>query len=251
VEDKAMEVLYGRNAVRETLRAMRRKVYRVLISKGVKESGVVAEILAMAEQRRIPFQRVERHILDEIGDVNHQGVAAETSPYPYADLEEALAEARRCEEMPILLFLDCLQDPQNFGSLLRTAEAVGVHGVIIPKRRAVHVTPAVVKSSAGAVEHLSVVKATNLVRAIEGVKEKGIWIIGLENSPEAYLYHQADLNIPLALVVGSEGKGMRRLVKEACDILVKLPMCGKINSLNAAVAGSIVLYEVRRQRDSA
>jgi len=240
-------ILYGRNAVREALRAGRRRFYKLVLAEGVRESGIVAEIADLARRRQIPLQRVERRQLDEISS-NHQGVAAEVSPYPYVDWEEILAEIERGQEMPLLLLLDCLQDPQNLGSLLRTAEIVGVQGVVLPKRRAVGVTPAVVNASAGAVEHLRVARVTNLARAMEELKGRDIWIVGLENVPQAQPYYQADLNLPLALVVGSEGRGMRRLVREKCDLLIKLPMRGRISSLNAAVAGSIALYEAWRQR---
>ena len=244
------ELLYGRNAVRESLRAGRRTVYKVLLTEGVKESGTVADILNTARGQGIVPQRVERRQLDGLGDVNHQGVAAEVEPYPYSDPEEMLKVAEERGDRPLLLLLDCLQDPQNLGTLLRTAEAVGVHGVIIPKRRAVAVTPAVVNASAGAVEHLFIARVTNLVQAMERLKAADVWVAGLEDVPEAQLYHRADLNIPLALVVGSEGAGMRRLVRERCDFLIRLPMRGRIGSLNASVAGSIALYEIWRQREA-
>ena len=242
------EILYGRNAVREALRAGRRKIYKLVLAQGTKETGIVADITTLASQSAVPIQRLERQQLDRLGDVNHQGVAAEAAPYPYVELEEILAEANQRQEMSLLLMLDCLQDPQNFGALLRTAEIVGVHGVVIPKRRAVGITPAVVNSSAGAIEHLLVARVTNLVRTMEELKAKGVWMVGVEDVPQARLYHQSDLTIPLALVIGSEGRGLGRLVRETCDILIRLPMRGNISSLNAAVAGSIALYEVWRQR---
>ncbi|MEA3459527.1 MAG: 23S rRNA (guanosine(2251)-2'-O)-methyltransferase RlmB [Chloroflexota bacterium] len=242
------EILYGRNAVKEVLRAGRRRFYKLLLARGMKETGVIADITAMASKDGVPIQRLERRQLDGIGDVNHQGVAAEVSPYPYVDLEDILAAPEEKREVPLLLLLDCLQDPQNLGTLLRTAEAVRVHGVVIPHRRTASITPAVVNSSAGAVEHLLVARVTNLVRTMEKLKERGLWIVGLENVPEAKAYHEVDLNVPLALVVGSEGRGMRRLVRKACDFLIRLPMRGQVGSLNAAVAGSIALYEVQRQK---
>jgi 23S rRNA (guanosine2251-2'-O)-methyltransferase len=204
--------------------------------------------VTLAAKSGAPIQRVERRQLDRIGDFNHQGVVAEAAPYPYVELEEILAQADQRQEAPLLLMLDCLQDPQNLGSLLRTAEIVGVHGAVIPKRRAVGITPAVANSSAGATEHLLVARVTNLVRTMEELKGQGLWIVGLEDVPQARLCYQSDLTMPLALVVGSEGRGMGRLVRETCDILIRLPMRGKISSLNAAVAGSIALYEVWRQR---
>lgn len=242
------EVLYGRNAVREALRAGRRKIYKLILAQGTKETGIVADIAALAGKSKIAIQRVERRQLDKIGDFNHQGVAAEAAPYPYVELEEILAQADQRQEIPLLLMLDCLQDPQNLGTLLRTAEIVGVHGAVIPKRRAVGITPAVANSSAGATEHLLVARVTNLVRIMEELKAQGLWIVGLEDVPQARLCYQSDLTMPLALVVGSEGGGMGRLVRETCDLLIRLPMRGKVGSLNAAVAGSIALYDVWRQR---
>jgi len=214
----------------------------------MKEPGVVADIATLASKSGAPIQRVKRKQLDRIGDFRHQGVAAEAAQYPYVELEAILAEADQRQETPLLLMLDCLQDPQNFGALLRTAEIAGVHGVVIPKRRAVGITPAVVNSSAGATEHLLVAQVTNLVRTMETLKARGLWIVGLEDVPQAQPHYQSDLTMPLALVVGSEGRGMGRLVRETCDILIKLPMRGRISSLNVAVAGSIALYEVWRQR---
>jgi len=242
------ELLYGRNAVREVLRAGRRKVYKLILAQGAKETGVIADIARLANESGVAIQRVERQQLDKLGDVKHQGVAAEAAPYPYVGLEEILTKAHQCQEKPLLLMLDCIQDPQNLGALLRTAEIVGVHGVVIPKRRAVGITPAVVNSSAGATEHLLVTRVTNLVRTMEELKTKGLWMVGLEDVPQAEPYYQSDLKMPLALVVGSEGRGMRRLVRETCDVLIRLPMRGRIGSLNAAVAGSIALYEAWRQR---
>jgi len=242
------EILYGRNAVREALRAGRRKIYKLILAQGMKEAGIVADVATLAGKGGVAIQRVERRQLDKIGDFKHQGVAAEAAQYPYVDLEAILSEADQRQETPLLLMLDCLQDPQNFGALLRTAEIIGVHGIVIPKRRAVGITPAVVSSSAGAVEHLLVARVTNLVRTMEALKAKGLWIVGLEDVPPASPYYQSDLTMPLTLVVGSEGRGMGRLVKETCDMLIRLPMRGKISSLNVAVAGSIALYEVWRQR---
>ncbi len=243
------ETIYGRNAVSECLRAGRRRVYRLLLAQGVRETNLVAEIVALARQAGAVVERVEKAALDKIGPVNHQGIAAEVSAYPYTNLEEILGLAEGCDELPFLLLLDCLEDPQNLGTLLRTAEVVGVHGVVIPKRRAARITPAVTNASAGAAEHLRVARVTNLVRTIESLKERGVWVVGLENLPQARLYDQFDWSGPLALVVGSEGRGVRRLVLESCDVVVRLPMRGHVGSLNAAVAGSIALYEAWRQRE--
>ncbi len=242
------EILYGRHPVLEALRAGRRRALRLFLAEGVQERGTALEILEIAHQRGIPVQRVRRHELDRLGTADHQGVAMEATPFPYVELEEVLNAASARGEPPFLLLLDHLQDPQNVGTLLRTAEAVGVHGVVLPQRRSAGITPAVSRASAGAVEHLRVARVTNLAQAIEKLKRAGVWVVGLERAANAIPYDQADLSGPLALVVGSEGEGMSRLVRERCDWLVKLPMFGRIQSLNAAVAGSIALYEVVRAR---
>ena len=242
------EVLYGRHAVRESLRAGRRKPYKVMLAEGIRQTDAIGQIVFLAEQAGISVIRTERRNLDRIGNVNHQGVALETSEYPYSALDDVLAVARSRQEAPLFLLLDLLQDPQNVGSLLRTAEAVGVHGVVIQRRRAVDITPAVVRASAGAVEHLLVTQVTNLADTIERLKAHYVWVAGLEAVPSARPYHEADLSGSLAVVVGSEGSGLRRLVRERCDFLLRMPMLGQVTSLNAAVAGSVVLYEVLRQR---
>ncbi len=243
------ELLYGRQPVRETLRADRRHVFKLLLARGVRPTGIVGEILALAEEAGAPVQEVDRRELDRLGgEVNHQGLAVEVSGYPYVELGVPLAAAREAGESPFFLLLDHVQDPQNLGSVLRSAEAVGVHGVIVPRRRAADVTPAAVRASAGAAEHLLVVQVTNLVRAMEQLKGESLWLAGLEALPEAQLYHQADLSGALGLVIGSEGQGLARLVRETCDFLIRLPMHGQIESLNAGVAGGIALYEAYRQR---
>jgi 23S rRNA (guanosine2251-2'-O)-methyltransferase len=180
--------------------------------------------------------------------VNAQGVALETGDYIYASAEDILRLARTRNEAPFLLLLDHLQDPQNFGTLMRTAEAMGVHGIVIPERRAVAVTPAVSNASAGAVEHMLITKVVNLNRTIDELKERNIWVFGLDGSAETPLIAQANFKGALALVVGSEGEGLSRLTREKCDFLVRIPMHGQIESLNAAVAGSIALYLARQAR---
>jgi len=246
------ELLYGRNAVRETLRAQRRTLQRLVVSNGVQETGVIAEIIKLAEQARVPVQRVERQQLDkQLRDANHQGVMLEAGAYPYVELDDCLALAVERGEPPLLLLLDHLQDPQNIGTLLRTAEVVGVHGVAIPGRRAAEITPAVVNASSGATEHLRVVLVGNLAQTITTLQQQGVWAVGLEDDEQAQDLDVADLNLPLALVVGAEGPGLARLVRERCDFLVRLPMAGQIASLNASVAGSIALYNAWRQRKPA
>jgi 23S rRNA (guanosine2251-2'-O)-methyltransferase len=241
------EHVWGRNPVLETLRSSRR-VHRLLLAESGREAGL-AEILSEAGRRHVPIEYVPRRRLDELTrGAAHQGCVAAVAPREYASVEEILAVAERRQEPPLLLMLDALQDIQNLGSLLRTAEAVGAHGVILPEHRAAGLTPAVDKSSAGAVEHLLVAQVTNLTRTADALKKRGIWIVGLAGEA-AQDYDRVDLNRPLALIVGNEGKGIGRLLREHCDFLVRLPMRGHINSLNAAVAGSIVLYEAWRQRE--
>ncbi len=243
------EILYGRQPVREAVRAGRRQIFKLLLARGLKTTGLVGEILRLAEQTNIPVQMVARQDLDRMGgEVNHQGLAAEVSGYPYVDLEALLEPVQQSGEPPFFLLLDHVQDPQNLGSLLRTAEAAGIHGVVIPERRAAGVTPAAVRASAGAAEHMRVAQVTNLVRAMEWLQSKDVWLAGLEALPGVQLHTQADLRGPLGLVVGSEGQGLARLVRETCDYFIRLPMHGQVGSLNAGVAGAIALYEVLRQR---
>jgi len=239
--------IWGRNAVYELLRANRREVYKLLVAEGVQERGHLNDAIQLAQQRSIPIQRVKRPVLDRITD-SHQGILAEVGEYPYVEIDDMLDLAARRGEPPLILLLDVIQNPQNLGTLLRTAEAVGAHGVIIPQRRGVEVTQAVVNASSGASEHMLVAQVINLVAAITELKGHEIWITGLDNLPEARPLDQADLRGAIGLVVGNEGEGMRRLVRESCDFLVKLPMRGQVDSLNAAVAGSIVMYEILRQR---
>lgn len=247
--DNVKEQLYGRNPIYECLRAARRAVFQIWTAPGAKEKGILSTTLSLARQRRIPVQQADRGRLDQMSKtIHHQGVVAEVSGYPYASLEAIFQLAQQRDEPPWLLLLDCLQDPQNLGTLLRTAEIIGVHGVVIPDRRAAAVTPAVASASSGASEHLLVAQVTNLVQTMKALQERDVWIAGLEDDPDAELLWQARLDGPLALVVGSEGEGIRRLVKETCDLKIRLPMVGQVNSLNAAVAGSIALYEVAHQR---
>jgi 23S rRNA (guanosine2251-2'-O)-methyltransferase len=243
------EMLYGRNPVYECLRAGRRQAFRLSLAQGVQEKGLLAEAISLARQRQVPVERADRRELDRwVDGANHQGVTLEASGYPYVGLDEMLALAGQRDELPWLLLLDCLQDPQNLGTLLRTAEIVGVHGAILPDRRAASVTPAVVSASSGASEHLLVAQVTNLARTMQQLKELDVWLVGLEDAPGARSMWKLDLGGSLALVVGSEGQGMRRLVRETCDFLARLPMRGRIHSLNASVAGSVALYEIARRR---
>lgn len=245
------EWITGRNPVYEVLRARRRQLFRLYIATGVEEKGRLAEIIQLAGARKVPVSRVQRGQLDSLsgGDSqSHQGVALEVSGYPYSTLPDIIGRAEERQQPPFILALDLLQNPQNLGTIFRTAEAVGVHGVLIPPRRAAGVTPSVVHASAGASEHLLVAQV-NLAQALEGLKkDHGVWVMGLEGGPDAQSYDSVRLDGPLALVVGNEGEGMRDLVRRTCDLLISLPMLGHIESLNAAVAGSIVLYRALSDR---
>lgn len=237
----------GRIPVLEALKAGR-EINKLLVAKGAKE-GSIQEVLAAARRAGVVIQEVDRARLDAIAQGrNHQGVIALVAAHRYAGVDTILKRAQEAGEDPLVLVLDGIEDPQNLGSLLRTADAAGVHGVIIPERRAVGLTETVAKVSAGAVEYVPVARVTNLARTLDELKEQGLWVVGThQDGPE--LYHQARLTGPLAVVIGSEGKGIGRLVAEKCDFMVRLPMLGHVSSLNAAVAGAVLLYEIRRQRD--
>ncbi len=234
------EFIYSRNAVYETLRARRRQVFSLLLAEGLQQTDKLTQITKLAAERRCKVERVPRARLDKFHP-HHQGVVLEVSGYPYAALSDVFDLAEERQEPLFVLLLDTLNDPQNFGALLRTAEVVGVHGVVIPLARTVEVTPAVVNASSGASEHLLVAQA-NLHQAIEALKEAGAWVVGLEGGRQATEVERVRLDGALGLVVGSEGEGMRPLTRKSCDLLMKLPMRGHIESLNAAVAGSVALY---------
>lgn len=234
------EFIYGRNPVYETLRAKRRDVFHLQVAEGVQDKGRLTEILDLATKRKIPVERIPRARMDRLSD-SHQGVALEVSGYPYVTIDDILERAMERKDTLFVLILDTLQNPQNLGTLIRTAEAVGVHGVVIPTHRAAEITPAVVSASAGATEHMLVAQG-NLVNAIAVLKEAGTWVVGLDKGKESKPPSEVKLDGALAVVVGSEGEGIRPLVRQSCDFLLRLPMKGQIESLNAAVAGAIVLY---------
>lgn len=236
------EWIIGRNPVYEVLTSGRREVFRLQAARGVDVKGRLADIFKAAQQRRIPSEWVDRRLLDGYGE-NPQGIALETSRYPYSALADMFLLAQEREEDLFILILDQLKDPQNLGTLLRTAEACGVHGVLLPLAHTAEITPAVVHASSGASEHM-LITVSNLAQAIEALKQNDIWVVGLESNPYAQPIASISLKGPLALVVGSEGEGLRELTRKSCDFLAFLPMSGKIESLNAAVAGSIALYLV-------
>jgi len=235
------EFIYGRNPVYETLRAKRRQFFQLLVSESAQEKGRLSEIIQMAKAQKVQVLRAPRKRMDKIAP-NNQGVALEVSGYPYHNVLDILDRAEKKGEPPFVLLLDTLQDPQNFGTLLRTAESVGVHGIVIPLARTAQITASVVNASSGASEHLLIAQA-NLAQAITTLKDSGAWVIGLEgNDEQAQSPGEIRLDGAVGIVVGSEGRGMRPLVRKSCDLLMKLPMQGEIESLNAAVAGSVALY---------
>jgi 23S rRNA (guanosine2251-2'-O)-methyltransferase len=247
------ELLHGRHAVLETLRANRRQMYRLWVEGDANQptGGIMSEILAAAKKSNLPVRYLQGGMFDKFRteDVNAQGVALETGDYPYVEFEDCLRAAKQKGEPPLLLILDHLQDPQNLGTLIRTAETMGVHGILLPERRAARITPAVSNASAGAVEHILVAQVTNINRAIDDLKQHNVWVAGLDGDPSVPTAMQVRLDGALALVVGSEGEGLSRLTRERCDFLVRLPMRGQVESLNAAVAGSIVLYLAAQARE--
>ncbi len=243
-----MEHIEGRHPVLEAIRAGRR-IRRILVASGAR--GAVTDIVEAAAAGRIPVAYVSREELDAMtrGRV-HQGVVALAEPRAYGGAADILAAAARRGETPLLVILDGVEDPRNLGSIIRTAAAAGAHGVIIPTRRSAELTPAAVKAAAGAADHLIVAREVNLARTIDRLKEKGLWTFGADAAgPD--LYTGVDLTVPAAIVVGGEHRGLRRLVREKCDFLVKIPMSGPLSSLNAAVAAGIILYEAVRQRSLA
>ena len=238
----------GRNPVREALKAGR-PIRRILIADATADRGAVAEIVAAAAEAGVRVDRVPRHVIDRMATGRaHQGVVAEADPYRYRSWEDAVAAAKDRGETPLLLALDGVTDPGNLGSLIRSAEAAGAHAVLVPKRRAAPVTPVVEKASAGALEHLPIDQVTNLERALDRCKEAGLWVVGLAGDAAQDLWECDLLAEPLVLVVGAEGKGISRLISERADALVRIPMLGRVGSLNAAVAGAVALFETVRKR---
>lgn len=237
-------LIYGINPVFEALQSGRCRIKEVWVAEGRSSRGLEG-IISMAQSKGILIKRTERSQLDSLTkNAPHQGVVGFLDQFPYADLDEVL---QGHAGDPLLLVLDGIEDPRNLGALIRTADACGVWGVIIPKDRAAGITPAVAKSSAGAVFHIPVIRVTNISATLRQIKERGMWVIGAAAEAQTEIYAH-DLTVPLAVVIGGEGRGMRSLVKKECDLLASIPMRGKINSLNASVAGSIILYEVIRQR---
>lgn len=245
-ESMREDLIIGRNAVIEALKSDR-TIECVYVSKGDLE-GSIKVALGLAKDKGVVIKEADRRKLDTMCDgLNHQGIVARVTPFKYCEVNDILEDAKRKEQQPFIVILDEIEDPHNLGSIIRTAELCGVHGIIIPKRRNVGVTSTVYKCSAGAIEHMKIAKVTNINATIDMLKEQGIWIYGADIYGKDYSYN-TDFSGPCALIIGSEGKGISSLTLKKCDLLVKIPMIGKINSLNASVAGGIMMYEVLKGR---
>ena len=246
-EEAYQDQIEGRNAVLELLETGK-DINKIFIANGERH-GSINKIISIAKERRIVIVEVDKSKLNQMAmSDNHQGVIAIVPPFDYCEVEDIIQEARAKQEKPFILILDGIEDPHNLGSIIRTAETAGVHGIIIPKRRAATVNSTVYKVSAGAVEHMKIARVNNLNETIKYLKDNDIWICGTDMDARNYYYNEK-FDGPIAIVIGSEGFGMSRLVKENCDFLVKIPMKGKITSLNASVSAGIVMYEVVKQRN--
>jgi 23S rRNA (guanosine2251-2'-O)-methyltransferase len=243
-EETLGEMIAGKNPVLEALRAGR-EINKIWIAEGVKKTGV-QELMDLAKEQGVLVQFVPKQKIDKLAE-NHQGIVAAVAAYNYAELDDLFAAAKAKNEDPFFIILDELEDPHNLGSIMRTADAIGAHGIIIPKRRAVGLTAVVAKASTGAIEHVPVVRVTNLAQTVDELKDRGVWIAGTDAKGSAD-YRKMDATLPLALIIGSEGKGMSRLLKDKCDFLYHLPMIGHVTSLNASVAAALLMYEVYRKR---
>ncbi|MGJ9384573.1 23S rRNA (guanosine(2251)-2'-O)-methyltransferase RlmB [Salipaludibacillus neizhouensis] len=243
------DYIVGRNPVLEALKG-NHPINKIWIAEGSLK-GSMTNVIQASKTNKVQIQSVPRKKLDHmVPDSNHQGVVAQIAAYEYQDISVLLERAAERGESPFLIMLDELEDPHNLGSILRTADAAGAHGVIIPKRRAVGLTSTVAKASAGAIEHVPVARVTNLARTMDELKKDGMWFIGTDAKGQDD-YKKVEVDMPLCLVIGSEGKGMSRLTKEKCDFLIRIPLMGKVTSLNASVAASLLMYEVLRRRPTA
>ena len=241
-----MRIIEGRNPVIEALRSDA-EIDTILINKDVAQ-GSLNKIFELAKKKNILIKNVDKALLDRLSqNKRHQGVIAEAMEYQYKDIDHIFDYAKEKNEKPFIVILDEITDVHNLGSIIRSAECLGAHGLIIPKRRAAQINGVAAKSSAGAIEYLPVCRVTNISDTLETLKEKGLWIYGADMEGEKYIYEEK-FDVPVGLVIGSEGSGLGRLVKEKCDILIKIPMKGNINSLNASNAASIIIYEIMKQR---
>ena len=239
------DLIAGRNAVSEALRSQR-SINKILLQEGA-HGGSLGEIIALAKQKGVPVEIVKAEKLDKLAKgLRHQGVAALAAPIAFRTLEDVFARAAEKNEEPFILLLDELQDPQNVGALIRSADAAGVHGVLMPRRRSCPLNAVVAKISAGAVEYVPVVQIGNIAQTIEELKQRGCWVVGADMY--GVDFYAANMSGPIVLVIGAEGRGLGRLVKQKCDDVVSIPMNGGVNSLNASAAGAVLMYEVVRQR---
>lgn len=244
--NKYQDQVEGRNSVLELLESGK-DINKIFVTKGERH-GSINKIIAKARERKVIVVEKDKKQMNEIAQTeNYQGVIALVPPFEYCEIEDILEEAKRKKEDPFVLILDSIEDPHNLGSIIRTAETAGVHGIIIPKRRAASVNSTVNKVSAGAVEYMNIARVTNITDAINKLKEEGLWICGTDINTETY-YYQQDLKGPIGVVIGNEGNGIGEKVKKNCDFLVKIPMKGKVTSLNASVSAGIIIYEIVEQR---
>ncbi|MBS4206378.1 23S rRNA (guanosine(2251)-2'-O)-methyltransferase RlmB [Lederbergia citrea] len=241
----SQEWIAGKNPVIEALKSDR-DINKIWIAEG-SQKGQMQVITKLAKQRNVLVQFVPKQKIEQMTEENHQGVVAQVAAYQYAEVEDLFTRATEKGEDPFFLILDELEDPHNLGSILRTADAAGVHGIIIPKRRAVGLTATVAKLSTGAIEYIPVARVTNIARTIDELKSRGVWVFGTD-AEGSQDYRKMDVTLPLAVVIGSEGKGIGRLIREKCDFLIHLPMTGHVTSLNASVAAALLMYEVHRNR---
>ncbi|MEK3888978.1 23S rRNA (guanosine(2251)-2'-O)-methyltransferase RlmB [Bacillus sp. FSL K6-3431] len=239
------EWIAGKNPVIEALKS-ERDMNKIWISEG-SQKGQMQVIIKLAKERKVLVQFVPKQKIDQMSKENHQGVIAQVAAYEYAEIDDLFKRAAEKGEDPFFLILDELEDPHNLGSILRSADAAGVHGIIIPKRRAVGLTATVAKLSTGAIEYVPVARVTNIARTIDDIKERGVWVFGTD-AKESQDYRTMDSTLPLAIVIGSEGKGIGRLIRDKCDFRIHLPMAGHVTSLNASVAAALLMYEVHRKR---
>ena len=240
------DLVYGRNAILELLKS-KKDINKIFIQKGEKH-GSINEIIAKAKEQRIVIVETDKQKLDNMTKENHQGVIAIIPPFDYCEVEDILDFAKQKNESPFIIILDGIEDPHNLGAIIRTAETAGAHGIVIPKRRSASVNATVSKVSTGAINYMKIARVNNLNDAIRKLKDAGLWIIGTDGSADTYYYDQ-DMTGPIGIIIGSEGFGMSDLVKKNADILVKIPMKGKITSLNASVAAGIVMYEIVKQNN--
>ncbi|QNU68696.1 23S rRNA (guanosine(2251)-2'-O)-methyltransferase RlmB [Ruminiclostridium herbifermentans] len=241
-----IDKIEGRNPIMEALKA-NRTINKIFVSKGERE-GSIRQIIAMAREKKIIITEVDHNVIESMASTKaHQGIIAFVAVKEYVEVDDILMIAQDKGQPPFIIILDEIADPHNFGAILRTANAVGAHGVIIPKRRAIGLTSAVSKASAGAIEYVPVARVTNIAQTIEYLKKNNVWVVGTDSTGEKAFY-DSDLKGAIALVVGSEGEGMGKLVREKCDFVVNIPMQGEISSLNASVAAAIVMYEILKQR---